>query len=215
MPWFLQRDMFGFDYLPIAMRSEDDIHSQLSLESEDLLVDELVSSQEHSQQMNLQHPVSDYERPHEADEWMPEHSKTGGQRKPKKGQDHRLQLDNDCSAHFVPLARDTAAQNLLESMRQDSERIRGKRVQQRQTETTSADIRRLKHELEDLKRENEIYRSLASHPLSTSHPDSKEMEAQLLQEEVTHLKRTNEKLQSQLFETSSYPPEYAPPPYSR
>ncbi|KAG6873662.1 hypothetical protein C0995_012596 [Termitomyces sp. Mi166 len=115
--------------------------------------------------------------------------------------------------NFVSLANDNVAQNLLESMTQHSERIRRTRAQQRPADTPSSDVQRLRNEVEDLRRENEIYRSLARQTPQTPQLID-DAEAQRLRDEIDNLRRENERLKIQLV-TSHPPPEYAPPPYIR
>ncbi|KAG6868537.1 hypothetical protein C0993_001425 [Termitomyces sp. T159_Od127] len=115
---------------------------------------------------------------------------------------------------FVSLANDSASQNLLASMRQESERLRRARTPQQLADAPSPDVRRLNEVVEDLRRENEVYRSLAR---QTPRPPQSidNAEAQRLRDEVDNLRRENERLQTQLITSSLPPPEYAPPPYVR
>lgn len=81
------------------------------------------------------------------------------------------------SSRFTRLAADPAAQRLLQSMRQDSERIRRKRANQIPIVVptpgrSDSEARRLRQEVETLRRENEMFRYLQSQAvLATTAPD--------------------------------------------
>ncbi|KAG5341898.1 hypothetical protein C0989_007338 [Termitomyces sp. Mn162] len=118
------------------------------------------------------------------------------------------------SVPFVSLANDNAAQNLLDGMRQDSERLRSARAQQPPADTSDSDLQRLRDEVENLRRENDIYRSLERQTRQTPQRVA-DTEAERLRDEVDNLRRENERLQTQLIASYFSPPEYAPPPYVR
>jgi len=79
---------------------------------------------------------------------------------------------NEANSHqtfgrFIPLEADPSAQRLLGSMRRDSERIRRKRAEQTPivvpaSSHSGSEARRLRNEVEDLRRENEMFRYLQS-----------------------------------------------------
>ncbi|KAG6830448.1 hypothetical protein H0H87_008086 [Tephrocybe sp. NHM501043] len=127
--------------------------------------------------------------------------------------DMSLPRAEDKPVSFVPLSQDTAAQNLLASMRQDSERIRRTQIQRKLPPRPSPEVKKLNDEVEDLRRENEIYRSLAyQEALTAPSPSIQAAQVLHLREVVGYLSRENEKLQCQLTSSETPPMEYAPPP---
>ncbi|GLB41242.1 hypothetical protein LshimejAT787_0904570 [Lyophyllum shimeji] len=78
---------------------------------------------------------------------------------------------------FTPLAADPAARSLLESMREETERIRRKRgdrihIVDPAPSATDAETRYLRNEVENLRRENEMFRYLQSHATLATPPTS-------------------------------------------
>ncbi|KAG6876857.1 hypothetical protein C0992_011530 [Termitomyces sp. T32_za158] len=221
-------DLRPANSVPIEVE-EDGGQIQLALESENLLLNELILSRAQKGSTRGKGNLSASVRRIETRNWSSK-PPTGGIRTRR----HKLDSHDPLTQHlesedqrmnemilrraqgpptnFLPLANDSASQNLLESMRQDSERLRNARAQRQPADTASPDVRRLREEVEDLKRENEIYRSLARQtPRPPRCIDS--AEAQRLRDEVDHLRRENERLQTRLIASSPPPPEYAPPPY--
>ncbi|KAG6918412.1 hypothetical protein DXG01_014817 [Tephrocybe rancida] len=231
--WWLKR--FTDDYFSVQTRSEEDTFRAQArfLEFEDSQLDKLITSRAHPAPTRRKRNASVAGRQTQSST----HTKAEKISRSKllrtsfgTSQENRdpltQQLDFDQRLNetilrraqakpvtFVPLAKDTAAQRLLDSMRQDSDRMRHAHVQQK-PEVVAPDTRRLQDELDDLRRENEVYCTLARQQQSVSAQASQDKETSRFREEVEDLRRENQWLQYQLL-TSAHPPlEPAPPPYA-
>ncbi|KAG6827331.1 hypothetical protein H0H92_012205 [Tricholoma furcatifolium] len=249
--WFKEVNLPDVNYHPIPTSEQDTPHIQrLDLKSNNSLLDKLLLSQFQTAYIRWNKTIPAPRRATGSD--TPKRSQSDGcsRRITTSPGTTTLTFDNPHphprfqfhpEPQFAPLAADTAAQNLLRSMKEDSERIRRSRAQQEQhrerpTEKPrepdspiAADIRRLIEEVEDLRRDNEIYSTLArqlgqspslappsipSVQSDTVH-DVPGSEAQRLRDEAARLRSQNGILQSWLIASSCLPPPvYAPPPYA-
>ncbi|KNZ78699.1 hypothetical protein J132_10804 [Termitomyces sp. J132] len=216
MRWFKQVNSSEFDYLPVLTKlEEDDRRSQLSLESENTRRNghRSASVRRIQTKISSKHTTGGVIN-------LSNHGSQDPLMQQLKWENQQMdemisrRAQGRQSVPFVSLANDNAAQNLLDGMRQDSERLRSARAQQPPADTSDSDLQRLRDEVENLRRENDIYRSLERQTRQTPQRVA-DTEAERLRDEVDNLRRENERLQTQLIASYFSPPEYAPPPYVR